>query len=78
MMNNKASTGKWPPQENKPFRQKFLRPGIAPKIHEILARIRFSVPTPIQFNANTLALEGKDVIGIAQTVREKRTLSLSP
>jgi len=41
--------------------------GIAPKILDILERIKFKVPTPIQFKAIPLAIEGKDVIGIAQT-----------
>jgi len=41
--------------------------GIAPKILDILERIKFKVPTPIQFKAIPLAIAGKDVIGIAQT-----------
>src|SRR3989338_8643579 len=41
--------------------------GIAPKILDILERIKFKAPTPIQFKAIPLAIEGKDVIGIAQT-----------
>ncbi|MBN1913692.1 MAG: DEAD/DEAH box helicase [Candidatus Omnitrophica bacterium] len=41
--------------------------GIAPKILDILARIKFRVPTLIQFKAIPLAIEGKDIIGIAQT-----------
>ena len=41
--------------------------GIAPKILDLLERIKFKVPTPIQFKAIPLAIEGKDVIGIAQT-----------
>lgn len=41
--------------------------GIAPKILDILERIKFKVPTPIQFKAIPPALEGKDIIGIAQT-----------
>jgi ATP-dependent RNA helicase RhlE len=41
--------------------------GIAPKILDILERIKFKVPTPIQFKAIPLAIEGKDVIGIAQS-----------
>lgn len=45
----------------------FFGLGIAPKILEILALIKFKVPTPIQFKAIPLAIEGKDVIGIAQT-----------
>ena len=45
----------------------FFGLGIAPKILEILEHIKFKVPTPIQFKAIPLAIEGKDVIGIAQT-----------
>jgi len=41
--------------------------GIAPKILDVLERIKFKIPTPIQFKAIPLAIEGKDVIGIAQT-----------
>lgn len=33
----------------------------------ILARLKFIIPTPIQFKAIPIAVEGKDVIGIAQT-----------
>ncbi len=45
----------------------FYGMGIAPKILEILERIKFKVPTPIQIKAIPLAIEGKDIIGIAQT-----------
>jgi len=41
--------------------------GIAPKILEILGQIKFKAPTPIQRKAIPIAIEGKDVIGIAQT-----------
>lgn len=41
--------------------------GIAPKLLDILERQKFSVPTPIQYQAIPPALEGKDVLGIAQT-----------
>ncbi|MDD5129464.1 MAG: DEAD/DEAH box helicase [Candidatus Omnitrophica bacterium] len=41
--------------------------GIAPKILDILEKMKFKVPTPIQLKAIPLALEGKDIIGIAQT-----------
>jgi len=49
---------------NKP---NFYGLGIAPKILDILERINFKVPTPIQFKAIPMAIAGKDVIGIAQT-----------
>ncbi len=41
--------------------------GIAPKILEILDRLNFTVPTPIQKQSIPIALGGKDIIGIAQT-----------
>ena len=47
--------------------ESFYGLGIAPKILDILERIKFKVPTPIQFKAIPLAIEGKDVVGIAQT-----------
>jgi len=47
--------------------QSFYGLGIAPKILDILERIKFKVPTPIQLKAIPPALEGKDIIGIAQT-----------
>ena len=50
-----------------PSERGFYGLGIAPKILEILERIKFKVPTPIQSKAIPLAIQGKDVIGIAQT-----------
>ncbi|MFA5157138.1 MAG: DEAD/DEAH box helicase [Candidatus Omnitrophota bacterium] len=47
--------------------QGFFGLGIAPGILEILERIKFKVPTPIQIKAIPMAIEGKDVVGIAQT-----------
>lgn len=47
--------------------QGFYGLGIAPKILDILERIKFKTPTPIQYKAIPLAIEGKDVVGIAQT-----------
>ncbi len=41
--------------------------GIAPKILEVLDRMQFKVPTPIQHKAIPVAIEGEDLIGIAQT-----------
>ena len=41
--------------------------GIAPGILDILDRMKFTVPTPIQHKAIPVALEGKDIIGVAQT-----------
>ena len=41
--------------------------GIAPKILDTLERLKFKVPMPIQRKAIPLAIQGKDIIGIAQT-----------
>src|SRR5574337_1284672 len=41
--------------------------GIAPKLLEALDRLKFTTPTPIQQKSIPLAIEGKDMIGIAQT-----------
>jgi ATP-dependent RNA helicase RhlE len=41
--------------------------GIAPKLMEILEKNNFTTPTPIQRQAIPIAIEGKDVVGIAQT-----------
>ncbi len=45
----------------------FLKLGIAPAILEILYKHKFQQPTPIQEQAIPIALEGKDLVGIAQT-----------
>ncbi len=41
--------------------------GIAPKIIEILDKLKFKHPTPIQHKAIPEAIEGMDIIGVAQT-----------
>ncbi len=41
--------------------------GIAPKLFQILTQLNFTVPTPIQHQSIPIAIEGKDVMGIAQT-----------
>ena len=41
--------------------------GIAPRLLDILTQLQFTVPTPIQERAIPVGIEGKDVIGIAQT-----------
>lgn len=41
--------------------------GIAPSLLEILERNHFTAPTPIQHQSIPPGLEGKDIIGIAQT-----------
>ncbi len=40
---------------------------MAPALLDILERLRFTLPTPIQRQAIPVAVEGKDVIGVAQT-----------
>ncbi len=45
----------------------FTNLGIAPKLLEILDRLKFQIPTPIQSQSIPPALEGKDLMGIAQT-----------
>ena len=41
--------------------------GIAPKLLEIIRRLKFTIPTPIQHQSIPIAIEGKDIMGIAQT-----------
>jgi ATP-dependent RNA helicase RhlE len=41
--------------------------GIAPKLLDVLRRLKFVTPTPIQLKSIPVAIEGKDLIGIAQT-----------
>ncbi|MDD3006738.1 MAG: DEAD/DEAH box helicase [Candidatus Pacebacteria bacterium] len=41
--------------------------GIKPEILEILNKLKFTIPSPIQSQAIPVAIEGNDVIGIAQT-----------
>ena len=41
--------------------------GIAPNILTVLEKLRFTAPTPIQKKSIPPALEGKDLIGLAQT-----------
>jgi len=55
------------PQEPAAPPDSFYGLGIAPGILDILKRIHFVAPTPIQRKAIPLAMEGKDVVGIAQT-----------
>jgi ATP-dependent RNA helicase RhlE len=47
--------------------QTFFGLGIAPNLLNILEKLKFTVPTPIQSKAIPIAIEGKDVMGIAQT-----------
>ena len=55
------------PQAHSEGDQGFYGLGIAPKILDLLERIKFKTPTPIQRKAIPLAIEGKDIVGIAQT-----------
>jgi ATP-dependent RNA helicase RhlE len=41
--------------------------GISPNILSVLEQLNFKTPTPIQYKAIPVAIEGKDVVGIAQT-----------
>mgnify|MGYP000914496745 CR=1 FL=1 len=41
--------------------------GIKPELLEVLNQLQFTTPTPIQHQCIPAALEGKDVVGIAQT-----------
>ena len=41
--------------------------GIAPGILAILGKIHYTTPTPIQHQSIPVAIEGKDIVGIAQT-----------
>ncbi|MFH0828571.1 MAG: DEAD/DEAH box helicase [Candidatus Kerfeldbacteria bacterium] len=48
-------------------KQGFYGLGIAPKLLDTLERLKFTVPTPIQEKSIPVAIEGKDLIGVAQT-----------
>ncbi len=54
-------------QPNQQSNATFYGLGIAPIILETLERMKFKIPTPIQYKAIPIGIEGKDVIGIAQT-----------
>lgn len=41
--------------------------GIAPRLLQILTNLKFVTPTPIQEKAIPIAIEGKDLVGVAQT-----------
>ncbi len=41
--------------------------GIMPQLLMALDKLKFGIPTPIQHQAIPIALEGKDIVGIAQT-----------
>lgn len=50
-----------------PNKAGFFGLGLAPALLETLQRLNFTTPTPIQAKAIPIAIDGKDVIGIAQT-----------
>ncbi len=50
-----------------PTNASFQGLGIAPKLLDVLTKNKLVSPTPIQLQSIPLALEGKDVMGIAQT-----------
>ncbi len=50
-----------------PTTNTFYGLGIAPKVLEVLDRMKFAVPTPIQHKAIPSGIEGKDLMGVAQT-----------
>ncbi len=54
----------------------FFGLGIAPNILKVLEDQKFTTPTPIQIKAIPLGIQGKDVVGIAQTGTGK-TLAFS-
>jgi ATP-dependent RNA helicase RhlE len=47
--------------------QTFSGLGIAPNLLNVIGRLKFTTPTPIQHKAIPIAMEGKDIMGIAQT-----------
>ena len=59
-----------------PSNEGFYGLGIAPSLLEVLAKLKYTTPTPIQQKAIPVAVQGKDVIGIAQTGTGK-TLAFS-
>lgn len=50
-----------------PLEPGFYGLGIAPKLLEVLWKLKFKTPTPIQFKSIPIAIEGQDLIGVAQT-----------
>lgn len=56
-----------PHPQHAPSSPTFHGLGIAPGLLEVLAKLRYTTPTPIQHQAIPPAMEGKDVVGIAQT-----------
>jgi ATP-dependent RNA helicase RhlE len=53
--------------QNTQSQARFSELGIAPRLLDNLERLKFIVPTPIQHQCIPQALQGKDIVGIAQT-----------
>lgn len=54
-------------QQNSIPKHSFSGLGIAPRLLDILERINYKYPTPIQLRTIPSAMEGKDIVGIAET-----------
>jgi len=54
-------------QNIQPVSPGFSGLGIAPNLMEVIARLNYQIPTPIQRQAIPIALQGKDLVGVAQT-----------
>ncbi len=55
------------PLNSSPRSSDFLGLGIAPNLLDALKRLKFATPTPIQERTIPIAIQGKDVVGVAQT-----------
>lgn len=53
--------------DNKTNHANFYGLGIAPRLLQILDSLKFTSPTPIQERVIPAAVEGKDIVGVAQT-----------
>ncbi|HVT11491.1 MAG TPA: DEAD/DEAH box helicase [Fimbriimonadaceae bacterium] len=47
--------------------QGFRALALSPKLHDLLDKLAYITPTPIQARAIPIALQGRDIVGIAQT-----------
>lgn len=54
-------------ESNKPLPQSFSELGIIEQLCEACGNMGFKAPTPIQTEAIPLALQGRDLIGLAET-----------
>ena len=57
----------WPEGLSNEVEMTFGGLGIAPKLLDVISKLGFKTPTSIQHKAIPAAIEGKDIIGIAQT-----------